>query len=137
FGFLPYWMLGGGDLQWMRYGLVSTVAYFGVAARSNGSLATTSTGWSGWNSSAMTGVINAAHAKGSRVVLTVTMMAWDRASAGAQATLLTNATYRARLVNNIVATIRNRNADGVNLDFEPLATSLRGAYTGFVRQLKA
>src|SRR5205823_9272484 len=53
------------------------------------------------------------------------------------ATLLGNATYRARLVNNIVATVRNRNADGVNLDFEPLATSLRGAYTGFVRQLKA
>jgi spore germination protein YaaH len=137
FGFLPYWMLNASDLQWMRYGLVSTIAYFGVAARSDGSLATTSTGWSGWNSSAMTGVINAAHAKGSRVVVTITMMAWDSASAGAQATLLGNATYRTRLVNNIVATVRNRNADGVNLDFEPLATSQRANYTSFVRQLKA
>ena len=63
-------MLNASDLQWMRYDLISTIAYFGVAARSDGSLATNTTGWSGWNSSAMTGVINAAHRKGDRVVLT-------------------------------------------------------------------
>jgi len=137
FGFLPYWMLGASDLQWMRYDLVSTIAYFGVAARSDGSLATTGSTWSGWNSAAMTGVINAAHRKGDRVVLTVTMMAWDSASANAQATLLGSPTYRTRLVNNIVAAVRSRSADGVNLDFEPLATSLRSYYTAFVRQLKA
>ncbi|MDP9271953.1 MAG: glycosyl hydrolase family 18 protein, partial [Chloroflexota bacterium] len=137
FGFLPYWTLSATDLQWMRYGLVSTIAYFGVAARSDGSLATTSTGWNGWNSSAMTGVINAAHAKGAKVVVTITMMAWDSASRQAQATLLGNATYRARLVNNIVATVRARSADGVNLDFEPVSTTLRAQYTSFVRQLKA
>src|SRR5439155_2325551 len=39
FGFLPYWTLNASDLQWMQYGLVSTIAYFGVAARSNGTLA--------------------------------------------------------------------------------------------------
>ena len=88
FGFLPYWMLNASDLQWMRYDLISTIAYFGVAARSDGSLATSGSTWSGWNSAAMTGVINAAHRKGDRVVLTVTMMAWDSASASAQATLL-------------------------------------------------
>ncbi|TMB83324.1 MAG: hypothetical protein E6J39_06880 [Chloroflexi bacterium] len=137
FGFLPYWTLNASDLQWMQYGLVSTIAYFGVAARSNGTLATTSTGWNGWNSSAMTGVINAAHRKGDKLVITITMMAWDSASAAAQATLLGNATYRTQLVNNIVAAVRNRNADGVNLDFEPLATTLRAKYVAFVRQLKA
>ena len=137
FGFLPYWTLNASDLQWMQYGLVSTIAYFGVAARSNGTLATTSTGWNGWNSSAMTGVINAAHRKGDKLVITITMMAWDSASAAAQATLLGNATYRTQLVNNIVAAVRNRNADGVNLDFEPLATTLRAKYVAFVRQLRA
>jgi len=137
FGFLPYWMLNASDLQWMRYDLISTIAYFGVAARSDGSLATSGSTWSGWNSAAMTGVINAAHRKGDRVVLTVTMMAWDSASASAQATLLKSPTYRTRLVNNIVAAVRNRSADGVNLDFEPLATTLRSYYTAFVRQLKA
>ena len=137
FGFLPYWVLNATDLQWMRYDLVSTIAYFGVAARSDGTLATNTTGWSAWNSSFMTSVINAAHRRGDRVVLTVTMMAWDAASASGQATLLGNATYRTRLVNNIVTAVRNRSADGVNLDFEPVATSLRSQYTAFVRQLKA
>jgi len=134
-GFLPYWMLDADSLQWMQYQLVTTIAYFGVAAYSDGTLATTSVGWSGWNSSAMTGVINNAHARGVRVVLTVTMMAWD--GGAAQAALLGNATARANLVNAIVAAVANRAADGVNLDFEPVSTPLRDQYTSFVRQLKA
>lgn len=137
FGFLPYWMLSATDLQWMRYDAVSTIAYFGVAARSDGTLVTSGSTWSGWNSSAMTDVINKAHARGDRVVLTITMMAWDSTSANAQATLLGSSTYRARLVNNIIAQVKSRNVDGVNLDFEPVATSQRDRYTSFVRQLKA
>jgi len=55
-GFLPYWMLNAESLQWMQYQLVSTIAYFSVNAKSDGTLATTSNGtptagWSGWNSS--------------------------------------------------------------------------------------
>jgi spore germination protein YaaH len=134
-GFLPYWMLDADSLQWMQYQLVTTIAYFGVAAYSDGTLATTSVGWSGWNSSSMTGVINSAHARGVRVVLTVTMMAWD--GGAAQAALLGNATARANLVNAIVAAVASRAADGVNLDFEPVSTTLRDQYTSFVRQLKA
>ena len=139
-GFLPYWMLDADSLQWMQYQLVSTIAYFGVAAQADGTLQTISggsptAGWSGWNSSAMTNVINAAHARGVRVVLTVTMMAWD--GGAAQATLLGNATARAQLVNAIVSTVASRAADGVNLDFEPVSTTLRDQYTTFVRELKA
>ncbi len=140
FGFLPYWLLDAGSLQSMRYDLVSTIAYFGVAAQSDGTLATASggsatPGWSGWNSSAITGVINAAHARGVRVVLTVTMMAWDGGTG--QAALLGSDTARATLVTGIVAAVGNRAADGVNLDFEPVGTPLRDQYTSFVRQLKA
>ena len=140
FGFLPYWMLDAGSLQWMQYQLVTTVAYFGVTARADGTLATTSgsspsAGWAGWNSSAMTSVTNAAHARGVRVVLSVSMMAWDGGTG--QAALLGSATARSKLVNAIVATVRDRAADGVNLDFEPVSTTLRDQYTSFVRQLKA
>ena len=139
-GFLPYWMLSAAELQWMQYQLVTTIAYFGVAARSDGSLATTSggaptAGWSGWTSSAMTNVTNAAHSHGVRVVLTITMMAWD--GGAGQAALLGNATARGTLVTNIVAAVRDRNADGVNLDFEPVYVAQRDQYTSFVRQLKA
>ncbi|HEY7525706.1 MAG TPA: glycosyl hydrolase family 18 protein [Candidatus Limnocylindria bacterium] len=141
FGFLPYWMLSGSALSSMNYHLVSTIAYFSVNAKMTGYLAKgTSTnptaGWAGWKSSAMTGVLNRAHEQGVRVVLTVTMMAWDSASASRQASLLQTASARSRLVNQIVSAVRDRGADGVNLDFEPLATSLRDEYVSFVKQLK-
>ncbi len=135
FGFLPYWMLDDAKLQWLRYDLVSTIAYFGVAAQVDGTLATSSNGWNGWASSAMTSVISAAHARGVRVVLTVTMMAWD--GGAAQAALLGDAMARARLIDAIVVAVRARNADGVNLDFEPVYVPQRDQYTSFVRQLKA
>ena len=140
-GFLPYWLLDASSLQWMQYQLVTTIAYFGVAARSDGTLATSSggtatSGWSGWNSSAMTGVINAAHARGVRVVLTVTMMAWD-GGAGAGDAARPAQRRAPPLADAIVAAVRDRAADGVNLDFEPVATPQRDQYTSFVRQLKA
>ena len=138
-GFLPYWLLDAGSLQWMQYQLVTTIAYFSVNARSGWNpddlaAARPPRGWSGWNSSAMTNVINAAHARGVRVVLTVTMMAWD--GGACQAALLGSDTARATLVNGIVAAVGSRAADGVNLDFEPVSTTLRDQYTSFVRQLR-
>ena len=82
FGYLPYWAVERHQLEYLDYGLVSTIAYFSVGARRDGTLAKTSggaptTGWAGWNSAAMTDVISKAHARGVKVVLTVTMMAWD------------------------------------------------------------
>ncbi|HEU5456849.1 MAG TPA: glycosyl hydrolase family 18 protein, partial [Nocardioides sp.] len=99
--------------------------------------ATYAPGWPAWYSSAMTGVINAAHARGVKVVLTVTMMAWDASSAAQQSTLLGSASARASVIAAIVAAVRDRNADGVNLDFEPVAVADRDRYTSFVRELKA
>ncbi|HKO34783.1 MAG TPA: glycosyl hydrolase family 18 protein [Candidatus Limnocylindria bacterium] len=141
FGFLPYWMLTDDALASLNYQLVSTIAYFSVNANMEGNLVkgptgSPTTGWAGWTSSRMTDVLNRAHANGTRVVLTVSMMAWDSASANRQAQLLGSSTARSRLVNQIVSAVRNRGADGVNLDFEPLATSLRDEYVSFVRQLK-
>ena len=142
FGFLPYWMLTDTALASMNYSLVSTVAYFSVGADKNGNLvkgttAIPSTGWAGWNSSRMTQVIDHAHASGVRVVLTVTMMAWDSATAANQATLLSTGSARATLVSQIVDAVVTRGADGVNLDFEPVATSQRANYVTLVRQLKS
>jgi spore germination protein YaaH/uncharacterized protein YraI len=141
FGFLPYWMLTDSALSSMNYQMVSTIAYFSVGANKDGYLvkgtsSNPSTGWAGWTSSRMTQVINRAHSNGVKVVLTVTMMAWDGASANRQALLLGSSTARSRLVSQIVGAVRSRGADGVNLDFEPLASSLRDEYVSFVRQLK-
>ena len=47
------------------------------------------------------------------------------------------ATPSARLVSDIASTVAARNADGVNLDFEPVPNSLQSQYTTFVREVKA
>ena len=141
FGYLPYWKLSSGDMAYLDYDRVSTVAYFSVGARKDGTLektlnGTTTTGWAGWRSSAMTNVISSAHQRGVKVVLTVTMMAWD-GDFGDMSTLLNSRTYRTRLASQIAAAVKARNADGVNLDFEPMPNSLESQYTRFVRTVKS
>jgi spore germination protein YaaH len=140
FGYLPYWMLSSSHMASLRYDLVTTIAYFSVGARQDGTLEKTingvpTSGWAGWTSAAMTNVISAAHQRGVKVVLTVTMMAWD-GDYREMSTLLNTPTYRNRLAARIAAAVKNRNADGVNLDFEPMPNSLESAYTRFVHRVK-
>jgi spore germination protein YaaH len=140
-GFLPYWQLDPGPLDGLRYDLVSTIAYFSIGAQADGTLltgstASPSTGWRGWTGGAMADVMIRAHATGVRVVPTITMMAWG-GDYTAMTTLLNDPAHRATLIAQIVATVGDRTADGVNLDFEPVPTSLRDAFTTFVRELKA
>ena len=141
-GYLPYWNLGATELASMRYDLLSTIAYFGVATRVDGSLARTvnadfTPGWAGWTSTAMSSVISQAHARGVKVVLTVTMMGWNTASLAEMSSLLSTAAARQRLIGEIVGSVGARGADGVNLDFEPVPTASKDAYTSFVREVKA
>ena len=82
FGFLPYWEVNGAATR-LDYDVLSTIAYFSVGVNGKGGLkkrdpdGTLTTGWGGWTSSGMTRVINAAHANGTRVVLTVTRVRLD------------------------------------------------------------
>ncbi|HUQ42953.1 MAG TPA: glycosyl hydrolase family 18 protein [Candidatus Limnocylindria bacterium] len=141
FGFLPYWEIGDSSttLDWRT---LSTVAYFSVGCNSNGSLqkrnpdGSTSTGWAGWTSSKMTSIINAAHQNHTRVVLTVTCMAWTSSGAGIQAALLRSSTARATLAKQIAAAVRDRGADGANLDFEPIVAGYADEFTALVRRIR-
>lgn len=140
-GFLPYWKLDSASRAALRLDLVSTIAYFSIGAQPNGYLARgpeteRTVGWSGWTSAAMTELITAAHARGVRVVPTVTLMAWNDAGEADMATLLSSPTYRSRLAGEIVTIVRDRRADGVNLDFEPVPSSLRSQFTALVREVK-
>lgn len=141
-GFLPYWTLGQRGLR-LDYTTLSTIAYFAVGAGPDGHLqtrdpdGTSSVGWAGWTSRAMTAVINAAHRHGTRVVLTVARFAWTSGQAADTITLLSSSTLRARLAAEIAKAVHDRGADGVNLDFEPIATGQAAAYVAFVRQLRA
>ena len=96
-GFLPYWEVNDAVLD---YEVLSTIAYFSVGADRNGNLlkanadGTPTTGWRGWTSSRLTSIINAAHAKGTRVVLTISVFAWTSGQAALQGALLGSPTAR-------------------------------------------
>ncbi len=142
FGFLPYWELTDRStrLDWDK---ISTVAYFGVGADGQGNLmkrdadGSTTVGWSGWTSSRMTAVIDAAHESHARVVLTVQSFAWSSTGLKRQKALLGSATARANLAHQIARAVRDRGADGVNLDFEPIASGYADEFTALVRKVRA
>lgn len=142
FGFLPYWEVSGSATT-LNYGVLTTIAYFSVGASSSGNLlkrnsdGSVTTGWAGWTSSSLTNVINAAHAQGTRVVLTVSVFAWTSGEATVQKALLGSSTARLNLAKQIAAAVRDRGADGVNLDFEPLVTGQEANFVAFLKTLRS
>jgi spore germination protein YaaH len=140
-GFLPYWESVAGPT--LNYDILSTVAYFGVGVDGHGNLqkknanGSTTTGWGGWTSSWMTNVINNAHSHGTRVDLTIEEFAWTTSETNEQVQLLGDANNRLNAAQQIAGAVRDRGADGVNLDFEPIASSQEGDYTIFVRLLRS
>ena len=142
FGFLPWWEVGD-DSTVLDWRTLSTLAYFSVGCAGNGNLlkrnpdGSATTGWAGWTSSKMTSIITAAHQHQTRVVLTTTCFAWSTAGAQAQAALLGSATARANLARQVAAAVRDRGADGVNLDFEPIVAGYADEFTKLVRSIRA
>ncbi len=142
FGFLPYWQINSSTLR-LDYSKISTIAYFGVGADAAGNLqkknadGTTTVGWSGWTSSKMTSIISTAHTNRTRVVLTVQSFGWNTSGLDRQKALLGSSTARLNLARQIAAAVRDRGADGVNLDFEPLASTYDAEFTALVRSVRA
>jgi spore germination protein YaaH/flagellar hook assembly protein FlgD len=141
FGFLPYWELSSASTT-LQYDVLSTIAYFGVGANANGDLikqnpdGSASVGWAGWTSSRLTSIIDAAHRSGTRVVLTVQAFAWSSTQAASQSALLGSPNARLNLARQIAAAVRDRGADGVNLDFEPIVSGRADEFTAFIRTLR-
>ena len=131
FGFAPYWSLAQ-NANW-NYGLLSTIAYFGLDVNGDGSFATTTRGWTGWNSQDLTDVINRAHAAGDRVV--VVIKAFDEATINS---IVTTGAGQTAITNTINA-IASRNLDGVNVDFEGSSNAsypnIQQGMSNFVAQL--
>ena len=140
-GFLPYWQVNSSSLR-IQYDKISTIAYFGIGADGSGNLqkhntdGSITTGWSGWTSSAMTSIIDQAHATRTRVVLTVQSFAWNSSGRTRQQALLSSWTARDRLAGQIAGAIRDRGADGVNLDFEPLVSGMEGQFVALIKQIR-
>ena len=134
FGFMPYWELSDSSTT-LDYSAISTIAYFGVGASATGTFENTA-GWTGWTSAALTNLINEAHRNHTRVVLTVQSFAWSSGQSTKQKALLGSATARATLARNIAKAIRDRGADGVNLDFEPISAGYADEFVLLVKRVR-
>jgi len=82
-------------------------------------------------------VINAAHTNGARVVLTIQSFAWSSAGVSRQKALLGSPGNRLTLARQIAAAVRDRGADGVNLDFEPIVSTYADEFTSLVRSVRS
>ncbi len=142
FGFLPYWEVSG-SASTLNYDDLSTIAYFSVGADKLGNLlkknsdGSTTTGWGGWTSSNLTKTINAAHSHGTRVVLTLSVFAWTTSQAALQQALLGSSSARLNLAKQAVAAVRDRGADGINLDFEPVVSGYDDEFVALLRTIRS
>jgi hypothetical protein len=66
----------------------------------------------------------------------VSVFAWTTAQADVQKALLGSATARTNLAKQAAAAVRDRGADGVNLDFEPLASGYADEFVLFLKAMR-
>jgi spore germination protein YaaH len=120
FGYLPYWEIG----DHLQYSLLTHIAVFGVNINSNGTLGND-------HGLPWTPIINDAHANGVKVILTAILFSGNDIH-----TLITTTAYKNAFFTNIRNKILECNADGVNIDFESLNNSDKGAnIVNFISEL--
>jgi spore germination protein YaaH len=99
------------------FNLLTTIAYFGLTTDWDGTIIQSGSGWTTWNSSALTGLIATAHANRDRVILSINLHDFSTSPTSTMCAAL-HPTHRAVTVSQTVAQIQRMNADGVNLDYE-------------------
>lgn len=120
FGFLPYWEQSSGAHSNIQYNLLSHLACFDFLVQLDASVSTPA-GWP-WATE-----INAAHAQGVKVVMTVVNFGGADDADAVVWELLTNTSKRDTFFANVKSIIQAANLDGVNIDFEGMTSAHRGA----------
>ncbi len=124
YGFHPYWV-SDATAAGYYYSLLTHIVYF--SAEVDNSVSTTG-GFLTTRNWASTQVVNYCKNYGVKIHLAVTMFSnHDR--------ILANSAYITNLVNNIVAQVLLRNADGANIDFEAVASGQKTNFKNFIKQL--
>jgi spore germination protein YaaH len=123
FGYLPDWQYQS-VRNYLQYDLLSHIAAFDFSVDVNGNLSNPSY-WP-W-----TDVINAAHSNGVKVILVAVNFSTSEIH-----TILTTSSVKEALFANIKSKIAAYKLDGVNIDFEGMSSSDRGALlNGFMSEL--
>lgn len=124
-GYLPDYRLG--QLPSINFGNVTHVCYFSLDADVKGNLVSTPDFAAGLPS-----VVATVHAAGKKV--SVCVGGWLTDSYFSP--IAKSATARANFISQLVAYCRNNNLDGVDLDWEPVATADVAAYSTLIREMK-
>lgn len=131
FGFAPYWTLN--KLDNVDFSTLTTLAYFGVPLDEDGNIVTDDLGYKRFHSDRATELFEKAHAHGTRVVLTITIMDNDTIEA-----FLENPDAQDRAIEQTVAEVRNRGIDGINVDIEYIGDpgqKNRDRFSAFVKRI--
>lgn len=118
-GFLPYWFWPSYSNDSLQYDKLSTIAYFGLTCGINGQWITDDAGYTAFYGANFTDLLAKAHANDTKVVVTV-----KNFDAQSITKLVTNVNGAGQtLIDNIVDVVRARGLDGVNIDFEYVASA--------------
>jgi len=134
YAYLPYWQLDSTTAGKLRYDLLTTIALFGIGVRANGDLDTSTPGYRAYLGRDAVGVINAAHARGVRVVPTFQL--FDSGGLHDLKAFLGKPGAQQRFIDQALALVVARKADGANLDFEPVPDALAGRFAAFLSRFR-
>jgi spore germination protein YaaH len=135
YGYLPYWRLDSTIAGRLQYDLISTIAFFGLGIKADGTIDKAWRGYTAYMSSNAVTVTNAAHAAGVRVVPTFQL--FDRSSVIRMRAFLSSTTAQDRFIAQALRLMERRAADGANIDFEPLPDTIAPAFLAFVGRFGA
>lgn len=131
FGFAPYWTLS--KLENVDFTVLTTLAYFGLPIRTDGSIDKENIGYKKFISTEATELFKKAHTYGTRVVATITQMDNDTILS-----FLDNNEGQENAIEEIVNTVASRGIDGVNVDFEYVGnpgSEYKNKFSRFVARL--
>jgi hypothetical protein len=128
FAYAPYWTLP--ESSSFALNDVSTLAYFSVDINADGSIDKSGPGWAGFMSQDLSNLVSRAHQAGTRVVLTAT----DFSQPSLDAITHDPAAVEA-LGQNLLYLIKEKDLDGVNLDFEGNGSADRAGLDQLVAQV--
>ena len=134
YGYLPYWRIDSGTVDRLQYELVSTIAIFGLGIKADGNLDTSWVGYQEYLGDDVAAITNAAHDKGVRVVPTFQL--FDSGSLLKMRAFLASTSAQTRFIGQALDLMAARQADGANLDFEPMFAEDTPSYLAFVARFR-